>query len=49
MVREERLVKNRSQKNLINLIILTLLVIILVALLYIQKNKNGIGDNEIMY
>ncbi len=46
MVREERLVKNRSQKNLINLIILTLLVIILVALLYIQKNKNGIGDNE---
>ena len=46
MVREERLVKNRSQKNLINLIILTLLVIILVALLYIQKDKNGIGDNE---
>lgn len=39
MVREERLVKNRSQKNLINLIILTLLVIILVALLYIQRIK----------
>ena len=46
MVREERLVKNRSQKNLIILIISTLLVIILVALLYIQKDKNGIGDNE---
>ena len=46
MVREERLVKNRSQKNLIILIISTLMVIILVALLYIQKDKNGIGDNE---